>query len=52
MSAQIDNERELFELVLTEYLKNLKLQQGGVLIIDEDRAYGTLEAHMVNLQKV
>ena len=45
--AQIDNEQEMFELVLTEYLQNLNLQQGGVLILDEDKAYGVLEAHMV-----
>ena len=45
--AQMDNEREMFELVLTEYLKNLDLQQGGVLLIDGEGLYGTLQALMV-----
>lgn len=44
--AQLDNEQEMFELVLTEYLQRLNLQQGGVLILDEDKAYGTLKARM------
>lgn len=44
--AQLENEQEMFELVLTEYLQRLNLQQGGVLIFDEDKVYGTLKAHM------
>ncbi len=45
--AQIDNEQEMFELVLTEYLQRLKLEQGGILIFDDSRIYGALKAHMV-----
>ena len=50
--AQIDNEQRMFELVLTEYLTHLNLQQGGVLIFDEDRSYGFLMAHMVGKKLV
>lgn len=45
--TQIDDEREMFELVLAEYLQQLGLQQGGVLLFDDDGAYGTLRAHKV-----
>jgi PAS domain S-box-containing protein len=46
--AQLDNEQEMYELVLAEYLQHLGLQQGGVLIFDPDKAYGSLKAHMVD----
>lgn len=45
--AQMDNEQEMFELLLTEYLQFLSLQQGGILIFDQDKVYGTLKARMV-----
>lgn len=46
--AQLDNEREMLELVLREYLRHLNLTQGGALIFDEDRVSGTLKAHVVD----
>lgn len=46
--TQMDDEQEMFEFVLGEYLRMLNLQQGGVLITDNnDPAYSTLRAHMV-----
>ncbi|MDH3674156.1 MAG: GAF domain-containing protein, partial [Anaerolineae bacterium] len=45
--ARLDNEQEMYELVLTEYLQHLDLQQGGVLIFDADKVFGSLRAHMV-----
>jgi PAS domain S-box-containing protein len=46
--TQMDDEQEMFEFVLGEYLRMLNLQQGGVLITDDnDPAYSTLCAHMV-----
>lgn len=46
--TQMDDERAMFEFVLSEYLRMLKLQQGGVLIVDDDDpAYGTLRALMI-----
>jgi signal transduction histidine kinase/ActR/RegA family two-component response regulator len=45
--AQLDNEQEMFELVLSEYLQRLNFSQGGVLIFDQDKVFGTLKARMV-----
>ncbi|MFN8453493.1 MAG: GAF domain-containing protein [Anaerolineae bacterium] len=46
--AQIEDERMMFEFVLSEYLRTLNLSQGGVVIIDDsDSGYGTLRALMV-----
>ena len=45
--AQMDNDQQIFELVLTVYLQYLNLQQGGVLIFGDDKRYGTLKACMV-----
>ena len=42
--AQMDDEPEMFEFVLTEYLAQLNLRQGGVLIIDENKTPGPLQA--------
>ncbi|MCP5079651.1 MAG: GAF domain-containing protein, partial [Psychromonas sp.] len=45
--AQIDNEQEMFELVLAKYLQSLNLQQGGVLLINNDQSYSVLQAHII-----
>lgn len=45
--AQLGDEQQMFEFILKEYLQYLGLQQGGVLIFDKDKAYGTLKAHMI-----
>jgi GAF domain-containing protein len=45
--ARMDDEREMFSLVLAEYLQNLGLKQGGVLLFDDRQLSCTLEAHMV-----
>lgn len=46
--TQMDDERMMFEFVLTEYLRVLNLSQGGVLITDDhDPNFGTLKALMV-----
>jgi PAS domain S-box-containing protein len=46
--AQIGDERHMYELVLTETLQCLGLRQGGVVIFDEDRRFGTLRALVVD----
>lgn len=46
--AQMNDEQEMFELLLTEYLQFLDLQQGGVLLINDDKTHGTLKAHMID----
>ncbi|MEW5959384.1 MAG: GAF domain-containing protein, partial [Chloroflexota bacterium] len=44
--AQMDNEREMFELVLAEFLQHLNLRRGGVVIMNEARTSGTLRAYI------
>jgi PAS domain S-box-containing protein len=48
--GQTTDEREIFEFVLSEYLGSLGLGQGGVLIFDQDKRYGTLRALMIDGQ--
>jgi GAF domain-containing protein len=48
--AQITDEREMFEFVLSEYLGMLDLAQGSVLIFDEDGRNSTLKALIVDGQ--
>jgi len=45
--TRLDNEQEMFELVLTEYLQYLNLDQGSVMIFDEDKVHSNLKAQMV-----
>jgi GAF domain-containing protein/ActR/RegA family two-component response regulator len=49
---QLENEQDMFEFVLAEYLQRLNLQQGGVLIFDDDKTYGILKALIVAGQLV
>jgi signal transduction histidine kinase len=44
----LDDERAMFELVLSEQLQLLELRQGGVVLFDEQKRYGTLVAHVVD----
>ena len=50
--TQLPNRQEMAELVLTEYLKILDFPQGGVLILDDDQANGTLIAQVTDGQLV
>ncbi len=45
MLAQIENEQEMFKLVLIECLQSLNLQQGGVLLCADNQTDGILIAH-------
>ncbi|MEW5956648.1 MAG: GAF domain-containing protein [Chloroflexota bacterium] len=42
--AQASDPQGMFEFALSEYLSVLNLPQGGVLVLDEDKAFGTLKA--------
>jgi len=46
--AQVGDQQKMFEFLLTEYLRQLNLSQGGVLVFDEDKTYGTLQALMLD----
>ncbi|RME74826.1 MAG: hybrid sensor histidine kinase/response regulator, partial [Chloroflexi bacterium] len=44
MLARAESEEEMFHIILRETLSVLKLQQGGVLMIEPDGKYGVLRA--------
>ncbi len=46
--AELSDQREMAEAALTQYLQLLNMQQGGVLLYDDDFAMGTLIAHVKN----
>ncbi len=48
--AQVGDQQRMFEQLLTEYLRQLKLPQGRVLIFDNDMLHGTFVALMLNGQ--
>ena len=50
--AQLDDEQQMFELVLTEYLQRLNLRQGGVLLFENSREFGSPKALMIGGQLV
>lgn len=45
--ARLTEQQEMFEFALTEYLRQLNLEQGGVLIFNQNKTFGRLAALVV-----